>query len=60
MYSGVQPGDLATRCNRGFSEQCTLVARARSTVFATLIVEFMLYAWVLKSCKERCFLRERT
>ncbi|KAF8884255.1 hypothetical protein CPB85DRAFT_1378183 [Mucidula mucida] len=55
MYAGVEPGDLATRCNRGFSEQCTLVARARSTVFATLIVEFMLYAWVLKSFDRSVF-----
>ncbi|KAF9050855.1 potassium/sodium eff [Hymenopellis radicata] len=55
MYAGVEPGDLASRCNRGFSEQCTLVARARSTVFATLIVEFMLYAWVLKSFDRSVF-----
>ncbi|KAJ7148450.1 hypothetical protein C8R43DRAFT_925709 [Mycena crocata] len=55
MYAGVSPGDLATQCNTGVSEQCTLVARARSTVFATLIFEFMLYAWVLKDFERSIF-----
>ncbi|KAJ7641656.1 hypothetical protein FB45DRAFT_900727 [Roridomyces roridus] len=55
MYAGVTPGDLATQRNAGVSQQCTLVARARSTVFATLIFEFMLYAWVLKDFERSIF-----
>jgi Na+-exporting ATPase len=43
-------GDLGTECNRADPDgDCVYVFRARSTVFATLILEILLFAWELKA-----------
>lgn len=55
MYGGVTEGDLGTGCNGHGSDVCGLVFRARSTVCAVLIFNFMLYAWELKSFERSVF-----
>ncbi|KAJ8516397.1 hypothetical protein ONZ45_g6285 [Pleurotus djamor] len=52
---GVEDGQLARECNHSPSEACDAVFRARSTVFATLIFEILLYAIVLKSFERSIF-----
>ncbi|KAF4602743.1 hypothetical protein EYR40_005960 [Pleurotus pulmonarius] len=52
---GVEDGQLARDCNHSASEACDAVFRARSTVFATLIFEILLYAIVLKSFERSIF-----
>ncbi|PBL01595.1 potassium/sodium eff [Armillaria gallica] len=47
--------DLYRECNRAASEGCNLVFRARSTVFATLIFQILLYALELKSFDRSLF-----
>ncbi|KAK0191732.1 hypothetical protein F5146DRAFT_1112096 [Armillaria mellea] len=48
-------GDLYRECNHAASEGCNLVFRARSTVFATLIFQILLYALELKSFDRSLF-----
>lgn len=48
-------GDLYRECNHAPSERCNLVFRARSTVFATLIFQILLYALELKSFDRSLF-----
>ncbi|KAL0959255.1 hypothetical protein HGRIS_014526 [Hohenbuehelia grisea] len=48
-------GNLARECNHSMSEACDTVFRARSTVFATLIFEILLYAFILKSLDRSVF-----
>jgi len=48
---GRYDGNLAQDCNHEFSEGCSKVFRARSTTFATLIFQILLYAFELKSCE---------
>ncbi|KIY72345.1 potassium/sodium eff [Cylindrobasidium torrendii FP15055 ss-10] len=52
---GVGNGDLFTQCNHSSSDGCNLVFRARSTVFATLIFQILLYALELKSFDRSLF-----
>ncbi|SJL01009.1 related to sodium P-type ATPase [Armillaria ostoyae] len=47
--------DLYRECNHAASEGCNLVFRARSTVFATLIFQILLYALELKSFDRSLF-----
>ena len=49
-------GDLGTECNRADPDgDCVYVFRARSTVFATLILEILLFAWELKALDRSMF-----
>lgn len=48
---GRYDGNLGSGCNHDANEVCSVVFRARSTVFATLIFQILLYAWELKSCE---------
>jgi len=49
-------GDLGTECNRADTNgDCVYVFRARSTVFATLILEILLFAWELKALDRSMF-----
>lgn len=52
---GKSNDDLYRECNRAASEGCNLVFRARSTVFATLIFQILLYALELKSFDRSLF-----
>uniref|UniRef100_D8PXV2 P-type Na(+) transporter n=1 Tax=Schizophyllum commune (strain H4-8 / FGSC 9210) TaxID=578458 RepID=D8PXV2_SCHCM len=48
-------GELGSQCNHAESDECHLVFRGRSTVFATLIFEILLYALELKSFDRSMF-----
>jgi len=49
-------GDLGTECNRADPDgDCVYVFRARSTVFATLVLEILLFAWELKALDRSVF-----
>lgn len=48
---GRYDGDLGHDCNHSSDDVCNTVFRGRSTVFATLIFQILLYAWELKSCE---------
>ncbi|TFK28820.1 sodium transport ATPase [Coprinopsis marcescibilis] len=48
-------GDLGEDCNHFAGDVCNVVFRARSTVFATLIFQILLYAWELKSFERSMF-----
>ncbi|TRM60619.1 hypothetical protein BD626DRAFT_549599 [Schizophyllum amplum] len=48
-------GELGSQCNHADSEECRLVFRGRSTVFATLIFQILLYALELKSFDRSMF-----
>jgi len=53
---GRYDGDLGTECNRAdHNGDCIYVFRARSTVFATLILEILLFAWELKALERSVF-----
>ena len=53
---GRYDGDLGTECNRADPDgDCAYVFRARSTVFATLILEILLFAWELKALDRSMF-----
>ncbi|KAJ7102431.1 sodium transport ATPase [Mycena belliarum] len=52
---GVGNGDLARECNHDASAACTNVFQARSTVFATLVFQILLYAFELKSLDRSMF-----
>ncbi|GLB44749.1 putative cation transport ATPase (P-type) (TC 3.A.3) family protein [Lyophyllum shimeji] len=52
---GVGNGNLAQHCNHALSEGCDTVFRARSTAFATLIFQILLYALELKSLDRSFF-----
>ncbi|TFK43621.1 sodium transport ATPase [Crucibulum laeve] len=52
---GYGDGNLARACNHDSSEACNTVFRARSTVFATLIFQILLYAFELKSFDRSLF-----
>ncbi|KAF5379843.1 hypothetical protein D9615_005799 [Tricholomella constricta] len=54
MY-GVGNGNFASNCNHALSEGCDTVFRARSTTFATLIFQILLYAFELKSLDRSMF-----
>ncbi|KAJ2742928.1 hypothetical protein GGI20_004129 [Coemansia sp. BCRC 34301] len=45
VISGFGNGDMAQHCNKGYSEECDLVFRARGTVFATLTIAILLHAY---------------
>jgi Na+-exporting ATPase len=47
---GKYDSNLGDDCNHSAGEICNAVFRARSTVFATLIFQILLYGWELKSC----------
>ncbi|KAF9052377.1 potassium/sodium eff [Hymenopellis radicata] len=48
-------GDLFRECNHSATDGCSLVFRGRSTVFATLIFQILLYALELKSFDRSLF-----
>lgn len=48
-------GDLGEQCNHAAGDVCNTVFRGRSTVFATLIFQILLYAWELKSFERSMF-----
>ena len=49
-------GDVGTECNRDDPDgDCVYVFRARSTVFATLVLEILLFAWELKAFDRSVF-----
>ncbi|KAF6762702.1 sodium transport ATPase [Ephemerocybe angulata] len=48
-------GNLGVDCNHSSSDICNTVFRARSTTFATLIFQILLYAWELKSFDRSLF-----
>ncbi|KAJ8487856.1 hypothetical protein ONZ45_g14181 [Pleurotus djamor] len=52
---GVYDGQLAHDCNHDDSDICRAVFRARSTAFATIIYQILLYALVLKSFDRSLF-----
>ncbi|KAI0345134.1 sodium transport ATPase [Trametopsis cervina] len=52
---GKDDGNLGANCNREPSASCDAVFKARSTVFATLTFEILLYAWELKSFNRSMF-----
>ncbi|KAI0312395.1 calcium-transporting ATPase 3 [Amylostereum chailletii] len=52
---GRNDGELGMNCNREANEICDVVFRGRSTVFATLTFEILLYAWELKSLTRSMF-----
>lgn len=52
---GVGDGTLAYGCNHELSKGCDTVFRARSTTFATLIFQILLYALELKSLDRSMF-----
>lgn len=52
---GVGDGTLAHGCNHALENGCSTVFRARSTVFATLIFQILLYALELKSLDRSMF-----
>ncbi|KAF8897450.1 sodium transport ATPase [Infundibulicybe gibba] len=52
---GAGDGSLARNCNHNADEICRLVFRARSTTFATLIFQILLYALELKSLDRSLF-----
>lgn len=52
---GIEHGFLGQNCNDEVTFACDAVFRARSTVFATLVFEILLYAMILKSCKWSVF-----
>jgi len=53
---GRYDGSLGTECNRtDLTGDCAYVFRARSTVFATLILEILLFAWELKALDRSMF-----
>ncbi|RDB26013.1 Calcium-transporting ATPase 3 [Hypsizygus marmoreus] len=52
---GVGDGTLAQRCNHSLEAGCDSVFRARSTTFATLIFQILLYALELKSLDRSMF-----
>ncbi|KAI0093721.1 sodium transport ATPase [Irpex rosettiformis] len=52
---GKDDGELGSDCNREPSASCDAVYKARSTVFATLTFEILLYAWELKSFRRSLF-----
>ncbi|KAJ7182704.1 sodium transport ATPase [Mycena crocata] len=55
VLHGKNNGELGHDCNREPSESCEVVFRARSTVFATLTFQILLYAWELKSFDRSLF-----
>ncbi|KAG6915944.1 hypothetical protein DXG01_009166 [Tephrocybe rancida] len=48
---GAGDGTFPPGCNHALEEGCNSVFRGRSTVFATLIFQILLYALELKSCR---------
>ncbi|KAI0312394.1 hypothetical protein OF83DRAFT_660871 [Amylostereum chailletii] len=52
---GGEHGQLGVDCNEDGGIRCSAVFRARSTVFATLTFEMLLYAWELKSLDRSLF-----
>ncbi|KAF8660097.1 hypothetical protein AX16_001655 [Volvariella volvacea WC 439] len=52
---GYNNGELGQRCNREATDACRVVFRGRSTVFATLIFQILLYALELKSFDRSLF-----
>ncbi|KAF8639443.1 hypothetical protein AX16_010298 [Volvariella volvacea WC 439] len=52
---GYNEGQLGQRCNREATDACSVVFRGRSTVFATLIFQILLYALELKSFDRSLF-----
>lgn len=53
---GHYDGNLGTECNRvNHDGDCSYVYRARSTVFATFILEILLFAWELKAFERSIF-----
>ncbi|QRW12896.1 potassium/sodium efflux P-type ATPase [Ceratobasidium sp. AG-Ba] len=52
---GANDGNLGVDCNRQHNDSCRPVLRARSTVFATLIFEILIYAWELKALDRSMF-----
>ncbi|KAJ8468494.1 hypothetical protein ONZ45_g17219 [Pleurotus djamor] len=52
---GVEHGFLGANCNDEVTPACDAVFRARSTVFATLVFEILLYALILKSFERSLF-----
>ena len=49
-------GELGTECNRAdLNGDCAYVFRARSTAFATLVLEILLFAWELKALDRSMF-----
>ncbi|KAJ2688228.1 hypothetical protein IWW39_002354 [Coemansia spiralis] len=45
VISGFGDGDMAQHCNKGYSDECNLVFRARGAVFATLTLGILLHAY---------------
>ncbi|KAJ2099018.1 hypothetical protein IW146_005376 [Coemansia sp. RSA 922] len=45
IISGFGDGNMAEHCNKGYSEECDLVFRARGAVFATLTLGILLHAY---------------
>ncbi|KAJ2828080.1 hypothetical protein IWW50_001565 [Coemansia erecta] len=45
VMNGFGDGNMGEECNRGYSESCDLVFRARGTVFATLTLAILLHAY---------------
>ncbi|KAF4564451.1 hypothetical protein EYR36_002385 [Pleurotus pulmonarius] len=52
---GIEHGFLGQNCNDEVTFACDAVFRARSTVFATLVFEILLYAMILKSFERSLF-----
>ncbi|KAJ2883046.1 hypothetical protein H4R27_003037 [Coemansia aciculifera] len=45
IISGFGDGNMAEHCNKGYTEECDLVFRARGAVFATLTLGILLHAY---------------
>ena len=52
---GANGGNLGHDCNRQHSEICGPVYRARSTAFATMTFEILIFAWELKALDRSMF-----
>lgn len=52
---GTENGNLGMDCNRGYSESCDPVFRARAAVFVELTWQILLAAWEMKSLRRSLF-----
>ncbi|QRV93294.1 potassium/sodium efflux P-type ATPase [Ceratobasidium sp. AG-Ba] len=52
---GANSGNLGVDCNRQYDDACNPAFRARSTAFATLTFQILIFAWELKSLDRSMF-----
>lgn len=57
---GPGPDGIGVECNRGYSDSCRTVFRARATVFAELTWCILISAWELKSLRRSMFALDPT